>query len=109
VDQIVNIAPAEDYIYIPVTEQVCYVTEMVLIYTDPFNSVIHSEIIQQLVINDATSTSSAQTADFEHSTEVPFNLLAHLVIFTQISNLMKRWMLTIRWWLSATPCSSFVI
>jgi hypothetical protein len=62
---------------------------MVLIYTDPFDSDIHSEIMQQLVVNDATSTSSARTADFEHSTEVPFNPLAHLVIFTQISNLMN--------------------
>ncbi|GJN23315.1 hypothetical protein PR202_gb10952 [Eleusine coracana subsp. coracana] len=44
VDQIVNITPAEDYIYIPVTEQ-------------------------QLVANEVTSTSPARTADLEHSAE----------------------------------------
>jgi len=42
VDQVVNIAPAEDYIYIPVTEQ-------------------------QLLVNEVTSTSSAPNAELEYS------------------------------------------
>jgi RNA recognition motif-containing protein len=42
VDQVVNITPAEDYIYIPVTEQ-------------------------QLLVNEVTSTSSAPNAELEYS------------------------------------------
>ncbi|ONM07633.1 RNA binding (RRM/RBD/RNP motifs) family protein [Zea mays] len=45
VDQIVNITPAEDYIYIPVTEQ-------------------------QLMVHEVTSRSSASTAELEYSSEV---------------------------------------
>uniref|UniRef100_A0A804M1N0 Uncharacterized protein n=1 Tax=Zea mays TaxID=4577 RepID=A0A804M1N0_MAIZE len=44
VDQIVNITPAEDYIYIPVTEQ-------------------------QLMVHEVTSRSSASTAELEYSSE----------------------------------------
>ncbi|XP_066319889.1 binding partner of ACD11 1-like [Miscanthus floridulus] len=44
VDQIVNINPAEDYIYIPVTEQ-------------------------QLMVHEVTSTSSAPNAELEYSSE----------------------------------------
>jgi hypothetical protein len=38
VNQFLNITPAEDHICIPIAEQV-------LIYTDPFDSDIHSEIM----------------------------------------------------------------
>ena len=52
VDQVVNIAPAEDYIYIPVTEQV-------------YNWVTY------VLVNEVTSTSSAPNAELEYSPEVP--------------------------------------
>ncbi|XP_062214586.1 binding partner of ACD11 1-like [Phragmites australis] len=53
VDQVVNITPAEDYIYIPVTEQ-------------------------HLVVNEVTSASSAPTADLEHSTEANASPTGHV-------------------------------
>ncbi|XP_062212412.1 binding partner of ACD11 1 isoform X2 [Phragmites australis] len=54
VDRVVNITPAEDYIYIPVTEQ--------------------------LVVNEVTSTSSAPTADLEHSTEANASPNGHVYV-----------------------------
>ena len=53
VDQVVNITPAEDYIYIPVIEQV-------------YNWVTY------VLVNEVTSSSSAPNAELEYSSpEVP--------------------------------------
>jgi len=55
VDQVVNIAPAEDYIYIPVTEQ-------------------------QLLVNEVTSTSSAPNAELEYSPEANASPNSHIYV-----------------------------
>ncbi|TVU45026.1 hypothetical protein EJB05_04495 [Eragrostis curvula] len=55
VDQIVNITPAEDYIYIPITEQ-------------------------QVAVNEVTSTSSVRTADLEHSAEATASPTRHVYV-----------------------------
>jgi len=55
VDQVVNITPAEDYIYIPVTEQ-------------------------QLLVNEVTSTSSAPNAELEYSPEANASPNSHIYV-----------------------------
>ncbi|CAN6297781.1 unnamed protein product [Urochloa humidicola] len=55
VDQIVNISPAEDYIYIPVTEP-------------------------QLLVSEVTSTSSAPNAELEYSSEANASPNSHVYV-----------------------------
>jgi Ulp1 family protease len=76
VDRVVNITSAEDYIYIPVNEQVHYLTNLCYINGSTllillFHRFFFFLIMQQLVVNEVTST--APTADLEQPTEVPLN------------------------------------
>jgi hypothetical protein len=87
VDQIVNITPAEDYIYIPVTEQVrhwayFYCVNVINLYWSLFfmeTSIF--KIMQQLLVREVTSTSSAPNAELEYSPEVPLNPSASFFSF----------------------------